>query len=296
MGIFQRLIGSLSTASDQSRDSRDAHTTDERETVPGRVRVDLSFGAEQDLVKLTGTTTFAKDAMASLAARHKLADGGHLEIDGALHREPENPADPMAVAALVEGEKIGYLPSYLARELELPRRTSRRVKVQIFTEVVAKGLRAEAWAWLGEGSPKWLYSATDRPPMSFQAKNAARQTGRRVIVAEAIAEGGSRADSFRAGMVDGVHYLELVEPIKALKREGRLEEALVLCYKAIEGAEGDRDGREPAPAYTEHAAIIHRKLGQKDEEVAVLERWLRLCPASQRDGSRIGLRLAKLTS
>ena len=132
--------------------------------------------------------------------------------------------------------------------------------------------------------------------MSSQDKNAARHSGRTALVAEALAEGGSRAERFKAGMVDGVHYLQLIEPIKQLKREGRFQEALILCYKAIEGAEGDREGREPAPAYTEHAAIIHRKLGQRDEELAVLKRWLRLCPPSQRSGSRIGQRLAKLES
>ncbi len=294
MGIFRRLTEALSKAAVRSGTSGDARTASECEDVLGRMSVGFSFGEDQDLVKLTGTTTFAEEAMASLAARHRLADGGHLEIDGVLQREPENPVDPMAVAALVEGEKIGYLPSYLARDLELSRGTSRRIKVQIFTEVVKRGLRAEAWIWLGDGSPKWSYSATDRPPMSSQAKSATLQSDRSAMVAEALAEGGDRADSFRAGMVDGVHYLELVEPIKQLKREGRLQDALVLCYKAIEGAEGDRDGREPAPAYTEHAAIIHRKLGQRDKEIAVLKRWLRLCPAGQRDGSRIGQRLAKL--
>lgn len=95
-------------------------------------------------------------------------------------------------------------------------------------------------------------------------------------------------------MVDGVHYLELIEPIKQLKREGRLEEALVLCYKAIEGAEGDAGRGMPAPAYTEQAAIIHRKLGQKDQEVAVLKRWLARCPKGRREGSSIAERLAKL--
>ena len=258
--------------------------------------MELSLGADQELVKLTGTTTFTKDAMISLAARHNLADGGNLEIDGALHREPENPADPEAVVALAEGERIGYLPNYLAQELNMPRGTSRPISVQIFTEVVTKGLRAEAWAWLGDGAPQWIYSASERPPMSSQDKNAARHAGRTALVAEALAEGGSRAERFKAGMVDDVHYLQLIEPIKQLKREGRLQEALILCYKAIEGAEGNREGREPAPAYTEHAAIIHRKLGQRAEEIAVLERWLRLCPPSQRDGSSIGLRLAKLTA
>lgn len=74
-------------------------------------------------------------------------------------------------------------------------------------------------------------------------------------------------------MVKGVHYLELVEPIKQLKREGRLDEALQLCYQAIQGAENDRGGREPAPAYTIDAAIIHRKLKQRDEEIAPSNDW-----------------------
>ncbi|MHC6220495.1 hypothetical protein [Arthrobacter sp. MMS24-S77] len=95
-------------------------------------------------------------------------------------------------------------------------------------------------------------------------------------------------------MVDGVHYLELVEPIKQLKREGRFEEALVLCYKAIEAAEGNAGGREPAPWYTEQAAIVHRKLGQKNEELAVLKRWLARSPKAHRAGSSIAERLAKL--
>lgn len=93
---------------------------------------------------------------------------------------------------------------------------------KIFTEVVVRGLRADVWVWLGGGSPKWSYSAADRPPMPSQAKSAALQSGR--------------------------------------------------------------------------SAIIHRKLGQRDEEIAVLKRWLRLCPAGQRDGSQIGQRLAKLNA
>lgn len=113
-------------------------------------------------------------------------------------------------------------------------------------------------------------------------------------IREALQEGGSRAQQFKNGMVDGVHYLELVEPIKELKREGRLAEALVLCYKAIEAAERDRGGREPAPWYTEQAAIVHRKLGQGAEEIAVLKRWLDNTPKSRRAGSRIAERLAKL--
>lgn len=246
------------------------------------------------LVALSGTTTFCKEAITSLAQRHGAADRGYIELPGSLQREPDNAADPNAVAVIVEGERIGYLPGYATSAAQLSTIGSRHAQVQVFTELLPKGLRAEAWAWIGSKPPKWEWSATNRPPMSSTAKSQATQAGRSDMVKEALAEGGERAARFRRGMVNGVHYLELVEPIKELKREGRLEEALTLCYVAIEGAEGDRDGREPAPGYTQDAAIVLRKLGRRDEEIAVLKRWLALCPKEYRDGSKIGDRLAKM--
>lgn len=158
----------------------------------------------------------------------------------------------------------------------------------------SSGVRAEAWVWLGGGTPRWIYNAEYRPPLTPQEKRAAASSTRSQMVAEAIAVGGQRAADFHAGMVDGVHDLELVEPIKQLKRDGRLREALDLCYRAIEGAEGDSKGREPAPWCTEQAAIIHRKLGEKDKEIAALRRWLDRTPPERRPGGRIAERLAKL--
>ncbi|WP_324653666.1 hypothetical protein [Georgenia sp. H159] len=245
-------------------------------------------------MQLSGTTTFASDALAALAARHDLTAGGFLETAAVLQREPDNAVDPRAVAVLIEGERIGYLPGHLARRLPLEEQEAREVPVQLFTEVLPAGLRTEAWAWLGQGRPRWEWSASNRPPMSPAEKRYAAHQASRNMVAEALVEGGARAASFQAGMVDGVHYLELVEPIKQLKRQGRNEEALTLCYKAIEGAENSRDGREPAPWYTEQAAIIHRKLGQRDQEITVLERWLAACPPDRREGSKIAERLAKV--
>jgi hypothetical protein len=117
------------------------------------------------------------------------------------------------------------------------------------------------------------------------------------MVEEALTgQNAHRAAEMKRGMVGKYHYLEAVEPIKQLKREGRMDEDLALCYGAIEGAERDRAGREPAPWYTEQAAIIHRKRGERDEEIAVLERWLHNCPTSRRAGSRIQQRLDKLQS
>jgi hypothetical protein len=290
MGILRKLFGG-------SRDaSNTVVQTAQRAALPQpRVQVTTSMVVAQDLVQLTGTTTFAKDAITLLAERHQIAAGGYLETGGIIQREPENPADPHAIAVHVEGEKIGYLPGYLARAIDLPNGGARTVQVQIFTELLPKGLRAEAWAWLGGGSAKWQYSETARPPLSTSAKVAAHQTSIDQMVADALAGGGDRAESFQRGLVGGVHYLQLVEPIKQLKREGRLDDALVLCYAAIEGAEGAREGREPAPFYTEQAAIIHRKLGQRDKEAAVLRRWLAYCPPERRKGSSIKERLDKLT-
>ncbi|MFE5777092.1 hypothetical protein [Brachybacterium sp. NPDC056505] len=102
-----------------------------------------------------------------------------------------------------------------------------------------------------------------------------------------------QAREIEAGTVDGVHYLELVEPIKQAKREGRNEDALALCYQAIQGAEQGRGGSEPAPAYTRHAAIILRKLGRPDEEAAVLERYLQFVPAERRQAHEFTERLRK---
>jgi hypothetical protein len=290
MGILRKLFGG-------SRDaSNTVVQTAQRAALPQpRVQVTTSMVVAQDLVQLTGTTTFAKDAITLLAERHQIAAGGYLETGGIIQREPENPADPHAIAVHVEGEKIGYLPGYLPRAIDLPNGGARTVQVQIFTELLPKGLRAEAWAWLGGGSAKWQYSETARPPLSTSAKVAAHQTSIDQMVADALAGGGDRAESFQRGMVGGVHYLQLVEPIKQLKREGRLDDALVLCYAAIEGGEGAREGREPAPFYTEQAAIIHRKLGQRDKEAAVLRRWLAYCPPERRKGSSIKERLDKLT-
>lgn len=295
MRLLQRLFGKtetkpegrapvpVETREEASRDNRAFH-----------VDIEIVSGGEPDLVKLSGATTFAKEAITRLAERHGATDRGCLELTGILQREPHNKVDPSAVAVHVEGERVGYLPGYVAARVDLSAGGARAVAVQIFTELLPKGLRVEAWAWLPDTAPEWKWSPTNRPPLSSEAKVATHQANIDKMVADALAGGGSRGASFAEGMVNGVHYLQLVEPIKQLKREGRLEDALVLCTAAIQGAEAAREGREPAPWYTEQAAIIYRKLGRRDDEIAVLQRWLAVCPPERRPGSRIMERLDKL--
>lgn len=252
-----------------------------------RTRVEVTMTAVvPDLVQLAGTTTTSKESIGALVKRRDPRDTGYLEIGGVLQREPGNKVDPDAVAVLVEGERVGYLPGYVAKSLDLSESGARTVPVQIFTQLLERGLRVEAWAWLGEGSPRWQWSDAKRPPLSQGAKIAARHNQTDSMVKSALAGGGERAEQFQAGMVDGMHYLQAVEPIKQLKREGRLEEALALCYTAIEGAENAArlEKTSPPPFYTEQAAIVHRKLGQRDEEIAVLRRYVKACPPKHRQG------------
>ena len=290
MGLLNRLFRRT-----PSGDATPAVHRSDHERPRWRMSVENAEPQLQGLVKLAGTTTFAHEAAAALMGRHHQREDGHLETDAFLQREPDNAADPQAVAVHVEGQRVAYLPGYLAARLPVAPGEAQPVKVQLFSEVTPKGLRVEGWAWLGGELPQWQWSASKRPPLNAQAKRVAEQQERSTMVRHALAEGGRRSHEFDMGMVRGVHYLELIEPIKQLKRENRYAEALELCYAAIEGAEKGRAGREPAPWYTEQAAIVHRKLGERDKEISVLKRWLRVCPPERREGSSIQQRLNKLT-
>lgn len=244
-------------------------------------------------LEVSGTMTFAKDAVAALADRKGLSERGYYEASAQLQRDPGNPVDPRAVSIFVEGEKVGCLPSYVARDLSLPFGASEPARYQLHV-LRDRKLLGKAYVWLGDGDPQWTHTAGNPPRLTSLERINSSHTEKSTMVREALEVGGERAQQIRKGLIDGVHYLELIEPIKQLKREGRLKEALILCYKAIEGAEMDSGDREPAPWYTEQAAIVHRKLGQKNEEAAVLKRWLDRCPKARRAGSNVAERLAKL--
>lgn len=112
-----------------------------------------------------------------------------------------------------------------------------------------------------------------------------------VAVLFALVALGSRVANFREGAAPslGVQleeqnrsqarlaraYLDTVEPIKQLKRDGRLEEALDLCYRAMDATEREAEltGVGVAPWYYYQAAVICRKLQRRDEELAVLRQF-----------------------
>jgi hypothetical protein len=286
MGLSERLFRASRPRRKESEDAPSEATT---------VRIVVSTAdAASSQVKVTGTTTHGADAVAGLARRRQISGRGMLQGDATLQRESDNPVDQHAVAVHVEGGRIGYLPSYLAKELQLGAGTSAVVPIQMFFVEQPGGMHGEAWVWLGGGPEAWEFSASNPPPLTTTEKRAHDHGRRRQMVADAVVGGGDRAKQFQVGMVEGVHYLELVEPIKQLKRDGRLQDALHLSYRAIEGAEADRQGGMPAPWYFEQAAILHRKLGDLQGEIDVLERWLRYAPAGQKRTGKLAERLEKL--
>jgi hypothetical protein len=77
--------------------------------------------------EVAGSTTFAKDAVAALTDRKGVGERDYYEDKTQLQQDPENPSDPQAVAVLVDGEKVGCLPAYAAKHVDLPVGASARI-------------------------------------------------------------------------------------------------------------------------------------------------------------------------
>lgn len=258
-----------------------------------RERPEAPFTAGDPLAPLAGTTTSRCRDAQSVMERHGQTAPGFLETNAILAREHSDERSEDSFAVSVDGTTIGYLWTVRTDALG-PELFKRPVPVQMFSDVVAGEVRVEAWAWLAPTTPEWKWSEAKRPPMTSEGKAAQRAADVQQMLQEKSSSGSAQAQQIADETVDGVHFLELVEPIKQAKREGRNEDALRLCYQAIEGAERGRQGLEPAPAYTRHAAIILRKLKRPDEEAAVLERYLRFLPDETRDLHDFSGRLAKV--
>ncbi|WP_284984408.1 hypothetical protein [Arthrobacter sp. efr-133-TYG-118] len=120
-------------------------------------------------VEVAGTTTFAKDAVAALVDRKGLGERGYYEGQAQLQRDTANPVDPQALAVLVEGQKVGCLPSYAAKDLTLPAGTSERVRYQLHILGDQK-LLAKAYVWLGDGDPEWAHARENPPALTSRER------------------------------------------------------------------------------------------------------------------------------
>ncbi|MGJ3403117.1 hypothetical protein [Glutamicibacter sp. Je.9.36] len=256
--------------------------------------LDLGLPFNKD-VEVSGTMTFAHDDVLALMKRRNMtSEHGYLEAVATLQPDPDNPVEANAIEVLVDGIRVGCLLTGLGKSVRQHTTSPVNASYQLHTFRTGDKVKAKAFVWLDNSHPSWSYSKSTPAPLMLDTRAKEAEAGHKHTVQEGLKAGGTRQKEFENALVGGVHYLELVEPIKQLKREGKLREALKLCYVAIESAERGKSGGCPAPFYTIQAAIVHRKLRERDEEVAVLKRWMAASPKRFREGSRVAERLAKI--
>lgn len=97
------------------------------------------------------------------------------------------------------------------------------------------------------------------------------------------------------GEVDGRHFTEYVDEVKALKRndDPRLEQLLL---RLVDATEADARANEwgVAPWYYEELAILYRKRGDREAEIEILERFAAQAHAPGVTPPRLLERLTKL--
>lgn len=150
----------------------------------------------------------------------------------------------------------------------------------------AQGKVASVRCWVdASASPKWTTRIVLGPyeqvvlgpgdtQSAAEARAAAADGARRRE--ERLAAGGHEEQQQRIRLVRGRDYTEWPDHVKQLQRENRLDEALALLLECIDATEREPQAGHgtPPPFYTWQAAVICRKLGDHDAEVAILERYL----------------------
>lgn len=254
----------------------------------------LPFNEE---VEVSGTMTFAhNDVLELMKLRDMTSEHCYMEAVAILRPDPDNPVDENAIEVLVDGIRVGCLSTGISKIIRQNTMSPVNASYQLHTLRSGDQVKAKAFVWLDNSLPHWRYSESTPAPLTLASKAKEAEDDYKRTVQEGLRAGGAQQKKFENALVGGVHYLELIEPIKQLKREGNLQEALKLCYVAIESAEKDKGDDCPAPFYTIQAAIIHRKLREGDDEIAVLKRWLAVSPTRYREGSEVAQRLAKIES
>lgn len=104
------------------------------------------------------------------------------------------------------------------------------------------------------------------------------------------------AMSASTGFVDGRHYTEYVETVNQLKREDRYEDAIALLLRLVDATEEESATERVgvAPWYYEQLAIMYRKQGEREAEVAILQRFAQQEHAPGQKPAKLMLRLEGL--
>lgn len=184
-------------------------------------------------------------------APSNIPEKGEIEKWVTLRRESLNPHDPNAVYAEIDGRKVGYVSRGQLTSDEL---------------TVIESMDVHVAAFIG-----W-----SRKPIFGVRLDL--QDGDLKGVARPVADTSpaTRAKGSTVGSIDGRHYTDFVETVKALKRSGDNRGAVDLLLRLVAAVENESrvEGVPVAPWYYEQLAIIYRKTGDREKEVAVLQRFM----------------------
>jgi hypothetical protein len=281
-GLRDRLVKARLLIGDTTPVPEPPSASDPRLSAPPRLDVS---GADFVAVTLPAAVELSyekehQDAITAVYAAVGAPMGTALEISAML-REFRPPGKRYSLVAVYAGGRlIGYVngPLYLDGVLEVLRNPAVANKTAV--------VRCRIYA---QDTPKWKVRATLGPYESAVAsledtQSAAEGRAAQAVMAELrrqrLAAGGQEAFAQSRRLVQGMDFVEWVEPIKQMRRDGDDESALRVLLECIAAAERDAvaNGWQPPPWYTEQASIILRKQGDHDGEITLLERYLAAYP------------------
>ncbi|MGW0039961.1 hypothetical protein [Gordonia sp. NPDC003376] len=220
-----------------------------------------------------------RDSLAQLFTRSDKPLGGVIWRDAELVAEPWNPYDTNAVAVYIDLLGVGYVPVERAPGIQA-------TVLQLMERGERATVEARIWAiyedgtWSarvtldpsGEREPEWRY--VDRPtwPGRISPDGTERLSDSAVL--------RQLDEAAEAALIDGREFTALRPDIAQARADGDTDRALTLLHTCIDAAERSAAMlvSRPAPWPTEQAAIIYRARKQYDDEVAILERFLRADP------------------
>ncbi|NDK91082.1 hypothetical protein GYA93_16050 [Gordonia desulfuricans] len=217
-----------------------------------------------------------RDSFSQLFARADKPLGGVIWRDAELVAEPWNPHDTNAVAVYIDMLSVGYVPAEVAPAIQA-------TVLQLMERGQRATVEARIWAiyehgtWSarvtlepgGDREPEWRY--VDRPTWPGRISPDGTE---RLSDAAVLRRLDEAAD---AALVDGREFTSLRTDIAQARADGDTDRALVLLHACIDAAERSAAilVSRPATWPTEQAAIIYRSRKQYDDEVMILERFLR---------------------
>lgn len=281
-GLRERLAKARSLIGDTTPVPEPVSASNPRLSVPPYLDI-----SEADLVSVTLPAAVElsyeaehQDTITAVFAEAGASMGTALEIPAVL-REIFPPDKRYSVVAVYAGGRlVGYVNSPLYRD---------QVLEVLHSPAVAGKTAVVRCRIYATDIPKWTARATLGPYEAVvesldDTESAAQGRANQAVMAEVrrerLAAGGREAVDQMRRLVRGRDFVEWVQPVTQLRRDGEDETALQLLMECIGAAECDSlaNGWAPPPWYTEQASIILRKRRDNAGEIEVLERYVAACP------------------